>query len=465
MERKFYPENFERFLRGHADQFKMSPSKKVWHGIYNDLHPGRRWPSIAMSMLFIFTLVIVGHLNTNNGRTTPLQDLSSLQASNNIKTINKSQTVKPNKTNLKENFVNNTGEVTADDNDFDNVTSPESIAKNTVPSITTGELTNINEPELIVSSENKNENPSLNRIEIPVTNIPASNPLIEKPKIEMTTNNEEETTTTNTINPVKGINSFSEETHTKETRLNNPSENNSSEANAVHGLKPKKINNVTWSYYISPSISYRFLSDDKINNTVMHKSMLGYEAGTAMSFNIFKRLQFTSGLQVNYTGYNIRANSTHPTFALLVLNSEVPGQYTSHSSISHYGNRTGSEFTQLKNYSLQASVPVGLEYLVAESNNVKFGAAASFQPSFIIASQAYLLSTDGRNYLQNPDLHRRWNMNTNFTLYTSFKSNSFNWQIGPQVRYQLLSSYSKKYPVKENLVNYGIRVGISKISK
>ncbi len=79
MERNFYPENFEKFLKAHADQFKMSPSKKAWHGIYNDLHPGRRWPSVAMSMFFIFTLVIIGHLNTNNGRNTLLQTLNYSQ--------------------------------------------------------------------------------------------------------------------------------------------------------------------------------------------------------------------------------------------------------------------------------------------------------------------------------------------------------------------------------------------------
>ena len=67
MERKFYTDNFERLLREHVDQFKMTPSKKVWHGIYNNMHPGRRWPSIAMTLVFLFTLVIVGHLNTNNG--------------------------------------------------------------------------------------------------------------------------------------------------------------------------------------------------------------------------------------------------------------------------------------------------------------------------------------------------------------------------------------------------------------
>ena len=66
MERKFFMNDFEESLKDHADQFKMIPSKKVWHGIYNDLHPGRRWPSITISLLLIFILLGVGYLNTNN---------------------------------------------------------------------------------------------------------------------------------------------------------------------------------------------------------------------------------------------------------------------------------------------------------------------------------------------------------------------------------------------------------------
>ena len=76
MEKKFYTDNFENYLKGHADQFKMTPSKKVWHGIYNDLHPGRRWPSITMSIIFIFSLVIMGHLNTNNEHVNDLTKLT-----------------------------------------------------------------------------------------------------------------------------------------------------------------------------------------------------------------------------------------------------------------------------------------------------------------------------------------------------------------------------------------------------
>ena len=54
MERKFFMNDFEESLKDHTDQFKMTPSKKVWHGIYNDLHPGRRWPSVTISLLLIF---------------------------------------------------------------------------------------------------------------------------------------------------------------------------------------------------------------------------------------------------------------------------------------------------------------------------------------------------------------------------------------------------------------------------
>ncbi len=68
MERRFFMNDFEQSLKEHADKFELAPSKRVWHGIYNDLHPGKRWPSVTMSFLLIFTLVFIGHLNTGNTR-------------------------------------------------------------------------------------------------------------------------------------------------------------------------------------------------------------------------------------------------------------------------------------------------------------------------------------------------------------------------------------------------------------
>src|SRR5674476_968054 len=88
MEREFDMTNFEEALKNQADQFKMIPSKRVWHGIYNDLHPGRRWPSITMSLLLISALIVIGHLNTNTGsKTLNSKDVSinSKNGLNNLK--------------------------------------------------------------------------------------------------------------------------------------------------------------------------------------------------------------------------------------------------------------------------------------------------------------------------------------------------------------------------------------------
>ncbi|HMI79025.1 MAG TPA: hypothetical protein VK484_09525, partial [Ferruginibacter sp.] len=66
MEKKIYTDDFEQLLKEKTDQFRMYPSKRVWHSIYNDLHPGRKWPSVAMSMLMIIVLMLIGYLNTGD---------------------------------------------------------------------------------------------------------------------------------------------------------------------------------------------------------------------------------------------------------------------------------------------------------------------------------------------------------------------------------------------------------------
>jgi hypothetical protein len=449
MERKFYPENFERFLRGHADQFKMSPSKKVWHGIYNDLHPGRRWPSIAMTMVFIFTLVIVGHLNTNNGNTQ-LYDLTAVNNPAFTKDVKKSVAKNPGSRNFSNRH--NFNKITINRNGSVDNTALLPVVTDIQFSTTTNPFSK-NENKSNATADNPNDNIE-NRItynEKEITKTTVTNNQITPFTEELTFKNKEESLSQPTVN--------------KEIIL--PADqisNISVPANAVNN-KAKRKNNVTWAYYITPSLSYRNFSDENMNNSVIHRPRIGYEAGTAMSFNIYKKLQFSTGIQLNYSGYNIKANNAHPTMATLALNSEIPGQFTNYFAMSTFGNNTGSELSSLKNYSFQASLPIGLQYVFAENDNIKFGAAAAFQPSIVLASKSYLLSTDKRNYLTASDLVRNLNMSTNFTTYVSFESNTLNWQIGPQVRYQLLSTYSNRYPIKEHLVNYGIRLGISKISK
>ncbi|MEO7959923.1 MAG: hypothetical protein ABIR19_00155, partial [Ginsengibacter sp.] len=66
MEDKFYLDDFELSLQEQVNQFEMVPTRKVWHGIYNDLHPGNRWPSVMMTFLLVASIVFVGYLNTKS---------------------------------------------------------------------------------------------------------------------------------------------------------------------------------------------------------------------------------------------------------------------------------------------------------------------------------------------------------------------------------------------------------------
>jgi hypothetical protein len=67
MEKSFYTDgNFERLLREQTDRFTMQPTKKVWHSVYNNLHPARRWPSVAISLLLVVSILLLGYLNKTN---------------------------------------------------------------------------------------------------------------------------------------------------------------------------------------------------------------------------------------------------------------------------------------------------------------------------------------------------------------------------------------------------------------
>ena len=69
MDRNLHTDDFERLLREKSDEFRMYPSKRIWYSIYNNIHPGRKWPSVAMSIILISALLLIGYLNTNNTDT------------------------------------------------------------------------------------------------------------------------------------------------------------------------------------------------------------------------------------------------------------------------------------------------------------------------------------------------------------------------------------------------------------
>lgn len=129
--------------------------------------------------------------------------------------------------------------------------------------------------------------------------------------------------------------------------------------------------------------------------------------------------------------------------------------------MSYYGNSSNGSL-KITNYNMQFAIPVGLQWTLFEEDNVKVSVVSTVEPFLVLGSQAYILSGDGKKFVNDPDLIRKVNLNGSFGSVVTFSSHNINWNIGPSIRYQVLSTYQNIYPIREHLINYGIRIGISK---
>jgi len=251
----------------------------------------------------------------------------------------------------------------------------------------------------------------------------------------------------------------------------------------LNSYKAKKIiRKLSWQIYFAPTVSYRKLSVNKsydgnvspfsatnypfanardVNSAVTHKPDMGLELGLSTKYPLSKNLKLTGAFQFNISRYDIKAFAYYGEEATINLNG---GNGTDlMKAWTYYRNYDGYKSDWLKNYYFSVSAPVGAELKLIGSNKTYFGIAGAVQPTYILKDKAFLISTDYKNYVEIPRLIRHWNINTSLETFISYTSRSSKtrWQIGPQVRYQVLSSFKKKYPVKENLFDFGLKVGIS----
>ena len=57
----------------------------------------------------------------------------------------------------------------------------------------------------------------------------------------------------------------------------------------------------------------------------------------------------------------------------------------------------------------------------------------------------------------------KWNINAGIETFLSYKlNNGIIINAGPQLRYQLLSTYDKNYSYDEKLYNLGVKMGITR---
>lgn len=203
-------------------------------------------------------------------------------------------------------------------------------------------------------------------------------------------------------------------------------------------------------------------SPTDLKTAVSHSPAVGMELGTAMIFSVNKRIRIKGGLQFNYSQYNIAAYDY--SAEITPLSASGIG-HTQINAVSHHRNFNGFSNAILKNEHFMISVPVGAELMVLGNKLVQFNLGATVQPGLMLNNQAYLLSTNLTNYAKVPSLYRNFNINSSLEAFLSVQLGSIKWSVGPQLRYQLLSTYKKAYPFNERLFDYGLKFGLTKTLK
>lgn len=488
MENRFNNRDFEQFVKQNADQYRMFPSEKVWENIHGTLHVRKRWYGVGIILLFItvatVTLVMVNHPDKNpsiaqsippvNKHTTTdfkneAADVFIAPASASVKHPNDVVSAGKHHPSLfATDFKTGTG--IEEESEFIEETNSliATAAVQPVPHIS-GESENISNAVNAQLQHGKNigasgTSGSVARKSMPLTPVQpgmTAGALLTENKIAEKTADPDKNEKIG--NPLAGL------------------LNNENKSVTTDPLKLKKKNKkLSLQAYITPLISYRDLKENKafiravqtgnltpmaytpmpdINNIVTHKPDMGIQLGLSGSYPLTKGINLIGGIQLTVSKYDIKAY-THPSEVTTIALSSAAGGTNTVSTFTNYRNIGGYKADWLRNLYVSASIPVGLEVKITGNRKGYVGVSGTVQPTYVIDNRSYLLSTDFKNYAQIPSLIRKVNLNTGFELFVVNTSGKVKWRIGPQVRYQTMSSFKKKYPVEEHLFDFGLKLGI-----
>jgi hypothetical protein len=427
--KRYTTDELEELLKERSDQYLLYPSDRVWSNIKKELHPNRNWVYASLFLL-IFAGITTGVMLIHQKKSSLLsaQPFTAYQ------------------------FM--------EERPSEKMISP-------IPSST-----------FIESSNRKNVlvyQPAKRPIDI--------QPVSNDSQIEEESKKELIVPFHNNINaiPITLENTITLSDLTKTEKKN-------SLGLAIGNIieQARKIGkNAKWQIYATPSLGYRRLSGEAssltyqyssyslstnaltardVNDAVSHRPGIGFEVGAAMYYPLGKRLQLKAGLQANYNHYQIDAFESAPEIANYGLNNLSFGRIPI-SALSSYTTENGYSNATLRNEHYMLSIPLGIDYRVAGNDKLNFSVATTVQPTFVFANYSYLISTNLRNYAKEPSLNRHWNINSALEANLNIDKGGYKWSIGPQFRYQLLSSFKEKYPITENLTDFGIKVGVIKTIK
>jgi hypothetical protein len=445
MDSRYYMDEFEDFLRDKTDEYRMYPSDQAWQSIHQRLHPKPRWPKYVLALLLLGSTIAI---------TTVLQ------------------------------------------RDFDSTSEAAGIQRNS---------TVLTEP--IPGTEGT---PVLSQGKSILPATPTSNYVRQKSTAtrvtpllaQVETGNSQAESGAEEMNPVAALEQKSSWQVTEIAEEDRPSLEEVEAEYPKRMLSPRMIDKsetrvnpenvavgfksngrISWTLYFSPNVSYRNLKGEAgqpgyaftglpytanplpathVEDAVNHRYSTGASLGASLGYKLGSSFSFTAGMMFNYSRYEIKAFSYSAERVSYGANINNIGG--SPQVMSYFRNNNGYAPIWLQNEYLQIAMPVGMQWHIFPKGKIQWTVGANLQPTYNLMSDAYLVSADFKNYAQEQSLMRKFNVAAGAETFLSYNLGSLQLQAGPQIRYQLLSSY-KNYPIKEYILDAGIKVGITKTLK
>jgi hypothetical protein len=235
------------------------------------------------------------------------------------------------------------------------------------------------------------------------------------------------------------------------------------QAYATPSITLRKLNNNSISKVTATQAALIYQDNNDMNSSARYTPSYGIETGIGFKYALTKNIKLKSGIQFNYSRYTISAfDNHHPAATSITINdSKTDMPYQVYKSTS-YSSKNGITAINLHNSTYQLSIPMGIDYKIAGNENIQWYAGATIQPTIVLSGKNHLLSTDYKYYIKDNTLMNRFNLHAGLETFISFTNNGINWQIGPQIRYQLFTTNTSLYNIEEKLTNVGLKIGITK---
>lgn len=467
MQSNFTNDDFEQFLRQSADSCRMRPSEDLWKGVSRKLNKQRRRVRLATGA-FLMAASFLGFFLVDSSKTINRTEASATAEVNNTGSYEPNEPAATETATAAPASTPSTKRLAP----IRDIRTATSFFRPTLPQAGSG-------TPAAAETLSPDATGSDIAAKAPVRALAPVVPMFKSEELSSALAAKAAEARPVTINNDVAAAPAVKQSTTEDEKNDRTLLSVESVANVFRALRPKS--KFTFQVFFTPTVSYRKLSENKaylraatpnptattniasfysVNNAVTHKPDIGLELGFAAKYPVSKSVKVKGGLQFNMNRYDIKAFSYTPEVATIALNTGN-NQADYFGSVTSYRNFGGTNTNWLQNLYLQVSAPVGVELTLHSKKDTRFGVASSVQPTYLLRDRAFLISSDYKNYTEIPWLTRKWNVNTNLETFVSYSTGRMRWQVGPQVRYQLMSSFISEYPVKENLFDFGLKVGIS----